>query len=61
MLLPPMVCSAWLLPVGVRFRAAGYASRKRDAARREAFLFLDAHPAALPEAGNIVGVLYHKL
>ena len=29
-LLPPMVCSAWLLVVGVRCRTAGYASRKRD-------------------------------
>jgi hypothetical protein len=29
-LLPPMVCSAWLLVVGVRCRAAVYGSRKRD-------------------------------
>ena len=43
-LLPPMVCSAWLLVVGVRCRAAGYASWKRDAARlrRAASLFQDA-------------------
>ena len=32
LLLPPMVCSAWLLVVGVRCRAAGCQSRKRDAA-----------------------------
>ena len=32
-LLPPMVCSAWLLVVGVRCRAAGYASSKSDVAR----------------------------
>ena len=37
-LLPPMVCSAWLLVVGVRLRTAGCASRKRDAASP----FLDA-------------------
>ena len=41
MLLAPMVCSAWLLAVGVRCRAAGCSSRKGNAA---AFLFLDAHP-----------------
>jgi hypothetical protein len=35
-LLPPMVCSAWLLVVGDRCRAVGCESRKRDAA---AFLF----------------------
>ena len=33
-LLPPMVCSAWLLVVGGQVQAAGYASRKRDVARR---------------------------
>ena len=32
-LLPPMVCSAWLLVVGSQVQAAGYASRKRDVAR----------------------------
>ena len=32
MLLPPMVCSAWLLAVGVSCRIAGCASKKRDAA-----------------------------
>jgi len=32
-LLPPMVCSACLLVVGVRCRAAGYLSRKRYVAR----------------------------
>ena len=32
-LLPAMVCSAWLLVVGARNRAAGYVSRKRDVAR----------------------------
>ena len=42
-LLPPIVWSAWLLVVGVRCRAAGYASRKRDVARlsRATSLFLD--------------------
>ena len=30
MLLPSMVCSAWLLVVGVQGGATGYASRKRD-------------------------------
>jgi len=29
-LLPSMVCSAWLLVVGVQGGATGYASRKRD-------------------------------
>ena len=43
-LLPPMVCSAWLLVVGVRCRAAGYVSSKRDVATS---LFLDAWPALL--------------
>jgi xanthine/uracil permease len=32
-LLPPMVCSAWLLVIGGQVQAAGCASRKRDAAR----------------------------
>ena len=32
-LLPPMVCSAWLLVVGGHVQAAGYVSRKRDVAR----------------------------
>ena len=39
--LPPMVCSAWLLVVGVRCRTAGYVSRKRYVARRATSLFLD--------------------
>ena len=42
-LLPPMVCSAWLLVVEVRCRAAVCESRKRDAAT----LFLDSQPAVL--------------
>ena len=32
-LLPPMVCSAWLLVVEGQVQAAGSASRKRDVAR----------------------------
>jgi len=37
-LLPPTVCSVWLLVVGVRCRAARHVSRKMEAA---ATLFLD--------------------
>ena len=32
-LLPPMACIAWLLVIGGQVQTAGYASRKRDAAR----------------------------
>ena len=46
-LLPPVVCSAWLLVVGVRCRAASYASRKRNVQRRATSLFLDSQPAVL--------------
>jgi hypothetical protein len=45
MLLPSMVCSAWLLAVGVRCRAAGCACRKRDAAQSctTSWFFFSAH------------------
>ena len=33
-LLPPMVCSAWLLVVGSQVQAAGYESRERDVSRQ---------------------------
>ena len=33
MLLPPVVCNAWMLVVGGQCRAAGCESRKRNAAR----------------------------
>ena len=32
-LLPPMVCNAWLLVVGGQVQAGGHVSRKRDVAR----------------------------
>ena len=41
-LLPPMVCSAWLLVVGGQVQEAGYASRKGDVAQRATSIFLDA-------------------
>ena len=46
-LLPPMVCSAWLLVVGGQVQAAGFASRKMDVARSATSIFLDAQPSAL--------------
>jgi len=48
-LLPPMVCTSWLLVVGVRCRAAGYESRKRDVARLSRATSLRQYNRALPK------------
>ena len=55
-LLPPTVCSAWLLVVGSQVQAAGYVSRKRDVARM-AWPVVQYPSSFRPRWRNVVQIL----